>query len=324
MILIPRFTDLYTKTPIVLGAKAWGEFKITMRDLNGRFLYETDWMPNLITNNGLDHVGDSPNYWGTWHVGSGTTPPAFTDTQLEALTGSGTTSPIQSSYGQLGAPDYICWGIRSQRFDAGQGTGTINELGIGPASNDLSIRALVTPGIVKNADQIMDITHKHYCQRDYVTSDLTGTIDISGVSYDYTLRAAEVNRVQTSTGFGAARSTGGVVCHGNIVAASVTGGSSTWRTSYIDGLNTTSSAYTPGSYQRQMNHSLGIDDGNHANGIRSIVWSDGMQSTLDFALGAYHRNPSYQCQFDGPGGISIPKDADKTFTISAISSWRRT
>jgi len=333
MILLPKYKDLYTNKPINMGMVYKGEIKITMRDANGKYLYETDWLPNVITDVGLDNVAiHGSSMWQNCYLGSGNTPAAFTDTALATYMGqaNGSGAPATTT-GSNGAPNYEVYEIRGYRANAGVATGTIQEIGFGNINTNLSVRSIISPGIVKANDQIMDITHKRWFWRDLVTSDLTGTLDISGVTYDWILRAAEV-AVGYAEGFASAGNFSNTYfCYGELKAASVTGGASVIKTSYIYRNGGVTAAYTPGSYTRNNTTYLGIDNGNHVSGIRTVEWTDGCQNILDFALGAFMRNPGFACSFYsqadggiGGGGSAIMKTSDETFNISATRSWRRT
>lgn len=182
-----------------------GEIQCILRDEMGRVVYDSGPSPNLITNFGLDaYHGESPlgsnrSIWATCYIGSGTNTPAFTDTQMQ--TGLGAAQGLTGlQYGSF--YEYYDWGaspkwMASQnfsRFNAGVGTGTINEVGFSPynywenntGSPYLTIRHLTPAPIVKGASNILDVWYKFFWYFD--ETDATGTIVLDGQTYNYTCR----------------------------------------------------------------------------------------------------------------------------------------
>ena len=108
---------------------------------DGEITESTGWFDNLITDNGLDLIGTgySPNC----HVGSGTTPPEYTDTQLESYVAS--VGFLEAWYDDAGLSETPQYRSRFRRYRAGIGaiSGQISEVGIGPAQDNLVSRALL-------------------------------------------------------------------------------------------------------------------------------------------------------------------------------------
>jgi hypothetical protein len=67
---------------VLPGVKRGGEFRLIVRDLMGRVTQDTGWFPNLLTDQGLINMAAQNAWSSNMNVGSGTTPPAFTDTSL--------------------------------------------------------------------------------------------------------------------------------------------------------------------------------------------------------------------------------------------------
>ena len=188
---IKKYRDISMRDGIPkISMGVGGEFKYVLRDANGRFLYETDWKKNIITNYGLSNMSDWSTNSGYMYIGDSAAAPAFTDTALFGLLAgpvsfSGTTNVISA-----GIPDYEWYSIRSAHFGVGVGTGTIQEVGIGASgsqvSNTLFIRSAVNPGIVKNADQILDVYYRFYIYPGLI--DTTGTVTIDAQDYNWTSR----------------------------------------------------------------------------------------------------------------------------------------
>ena len=166
-----------------------GEYKVIIYNADGSIDQESDWEDNLITDNGLIIFGVD-FYSGTWHgtscVGSGTTPAANTDTQLDTLLGSAGNGSVVSSDSGAVAPDYEVWAVKSYRYEAGVATGTIRELGIGQSSTNLFSRCVIGTPMTKGADQIMDVFYKMTMYPDLTA--YTGQVVIKGVTYDWTMQ----------------------------------------------------------------------------------------------------------------------------------------
>lgn len=125
----------------------------------GKVIKDTGWFSNLITNAGLDSLGESggiydPSYYNgqtwprpafrSWHVGVGNATPQYTDTTLQspiAVTSSGEASGWVTTFI---APNFLKK-ASSVTFAEGAATGNISEVGIahGDGRATLFSRALV-------------------------------------------------------------------------------------------------------------------------------------------------------------------------------------
>lgn len=172
-----------------------GYYRLILRNRDGSVARDTGWFKNLITNNGMKRMvnyATTPPNWGAWlAIGDGTGTPAFTDTALSGAQLGNRKVATTSVSGYTASYYYRRY---LHRWPTGEGTGTIAELGYwtDTIGGTLFSRALLVDGggspttIVKGADQSLDV---YYELRVYPKlTDTTGTIDISGVSYDYALR----------------------------------------------------------------------------------------------------------------------------------------
>lgn len=291
---------------------------------DGTVAYNREYsFPNIITNQGLDRMGNNAHYATYCQVGTGTTPPAATDTALVAPVGAGgsvTSTGGGNAQGIVIGPPRYAYDRRVHRLAAGVGTGNLAELGIGWAAGTgatLYNRALILDGsgnpitITKLADEILDVTYE---LRTYIpTSDITGTIVISGNSYDYIIRAAEADQIKPAfdAGWGPQVSSGTIYQWSSVILAANQGNAAfTGNINTIDGqpgtaagvtCSPSSSAYTPGTLERVIKHTYGLG----GSPIRSILYSFGWGS--------------YQIQFDPV----IPKGAGNSFEVEFIHSWAR-
>ncbi len=290
---------------------------------------------NLITDAGLNMLGNdatwcgnSSTLFGACYVGTGSTAPAVGDTALAAYlaTSSSRTGQTAINVTQDGSNYYM--GQRFvYRFDQGVGTGNLSELGTGTSSTNLFSRALIRDPITGNPvtitklpDEFMDVTFE---LRVYVSAaDTTGTVTISGVTYDTVTRICDINSPNmwavdfrmTTRGIVAAGPSYFVGAKANQCAVyagtlgAVTGRPSGANVSIPDNSSTvltTPAAYVTGSFERKATFTLGLSDGNVAGGIRSIVYRSG----LGF----------WQTQFTP----AIPKTEANVWAQDTVQAWGR-
>lgn len=271
---------------------------------------------NLILNSGLDRIAIG-GFIGGCVLGSASSTPVVTDTSITSILGSSTTL---QAYGvgtaNTSTPPYWCSYYWTYRFIEGVATGNISQVAMAfgtiyTGSNTytgLFSLALVkdsggTPiTITKLADEVLDVTYtlQLFCP----SADVTGTISISGVNYDYVARPASAaswtanNPISTSTGVLAypASSTLGT----QLTAPSG---------SYVQNSTNTYSAYTAGTFYKDLAIYWDLNMGNVSGGIRCIYISAGS---------------FWQIQYSKTSDSSaIPKDATKRLTLNVRFSWGR-
>lgn len=199
MIIVPKYKDLILPTP---GSRVGmrGFFKLEAIRPDGRVRPLTGWFPNLITDVGLNFVGQG-SYLNACHVGTNNTTPTFSDTALAGYR-AGTTTKQATSTGNTSVSPYYCWKRITYRFATpGSASGNIAEVGIASiaalSGSILFSRALVldefgSPTTVTVlGDEVLDVTYE---LRLYPPlTDTTGSFDITGSgTHTYTLRASGV------------------------------------------------------------------------------------------------------------------------------------
>lgn len=269
---------------------------------------------NLITNAGLDRMGEFADFLTWCQVGSGSGAPAPGDTTLQSRV-AGTSVLNSSVSGTQGSAPYFTWRRNVMRFAQGVATGVLAEVGIGWASTGSLfsrariLDALGTPTtITVLADESLDVTYE---LRSYPSvTDVTGTIVATGNiggSYNYILRAANVTHNDSYVGWhiGAAGISAGqlslaAVYDGNIgpITGQPAGGLQA-------GKSTSVSAYSAGSYKRDFSLVLGLNDANFPSGLRSAM--------IKIGIGCY------QIQVDPV--IAKTPNAEVVFNLS--HSWAR-
>ncbi|NCC40473.1 MAG: hypothetical protein EOM21_13655 [Gammaproteobacteria bacterium] len=177
---------------------------------------DTDWMPNLITDSGLNALG---NGWGNTRlaVGSGVPTPSYTSTAMASwLTTSGAHGTSSST--GIDLTEGFAWSRYSYAFGIGQIQGTIREIGVTgnyatvptylhtyAALTDYS--GLETELVLGGVDRLTVI----YEFRQYwPTSDFEFTFNMNGVLTSCVCRAANPNawKPEVSSGAGGTATSG--------------------------------------------------------------------------------------------------------------------
>jgi hypothetical protein len=285
-----------------------------------------DWFPNIITDQGLDRMGDNDDWLTACQVGTGNTTPTALDTGLVARI-AGTTTSVSNSNGAQASAPYYGWAQKTFRFGAGTATGNIAEVGVGWSTSGTTLysRALVLDGggspttITVLADEALDVTYQH---RTYPPlSDVVGTITVNGIAYNYTARACGVTKgmslssgvVTDQYGWGLGVSfTGalfgnkavlfhGYACSGTI-NASITGIPSG---SYYESSTRSDSAYSAGSLTRSATITFSLSNANAAGGLEA------------FRIGYYWS--TFQVGFSP----KLPKTSSNNLSMVFSHSWAR-
>lgn len=308
---LPKHRDIIVPVHARAGVRGW--YKIEAMKSDGRRRLLADWFPNLITTLGANLLGNNSPLT-LCCVGSGNTAPALGNTALQALVASTTTVnagfPIFSAQA---APPYFGSTVTQYNFPAGTATGNLSEVGVGSAATSLFSRALILDGgglpttITVLASEALYVT---YQLNQYVpTADVTGTVTIAGVVYNYTLRAA-----QSTLAAGWAYQNGDASGIANPVKAGspVFNGAIGPVTGQPAGANSlpdsiANNAYSVGSFTLSGTATWGLTAGNVAGGVTAAL----------VAFGTSASRGRYQVGFATP----IPKDASHVLTLSFSTSW---
>jgi hypothetical protein len=166
-----------------------GERRCILYDLNENILLDTGWGPNLITDNGLNLLRAGPYPFNYFYTGSGSTPATIEQTSMQTFLAQSNTAGAGNGArsGNLGGPDYQYWEIRSRRFAAGVGTGTVAEIGMGASTDhtgdNIFNRVVLGTPIDKQPENILDVLFKLTVWPP-ATTDVIGTSTIEGILYD--------------------------------------------------------------------------------------------------------------------------------------------
>ena len=153
--------------------------------------------PNLITNGGLERMGNSSGWMSRTYVGSGSATPNFNDSAMNNLVAITTIDQASAGGTQSTAP-YYTWARITRRFAAGAAAGNLSEVGVG-WSDGLFSRALIVDAggnpttITVGADQFLDVTYefRFYPKATDDTGSFTLTGNLGGV-YEYVYRSANI------------------------------------------------------------------------------------------------------------------------------------
>lgn len=162
---------------------------------DGKLHADTGWIPNLITNIGLEAIGEALAIGQYCVVGTGNTAPTTANTALQspvAVRDGNTGGSISSGIVTTG--DRYGWQRRTYVFPQGAVTGNIAEVGVGwsnSVSTPLLSRSLVSPAVTIVAlDQLTCV----YELRMYLpTADSTGSVTINGTPYNFTVRPIQAS-----------------------------------------------------------------------------------------------------------------------------------
>lgn len=275
------------------GAK--GRYKLEIVNSKTGENKETPWFDNLITDIGLDKliVG---GYMTACKVGTGTGAPATTDNNLQnalAVTSTvvGTTVSVSPT------SPYFTRCVRTWQFPVGAVVGNISEVGIfySGGLSDISCcsRALIMDDSVPPAPTTISLTADDFLKVTYegtlyyTETDVTGTVNIGGSDYDYTIRPVAVlsyaNSIDYSPwGVGLCPSNlgNGVILSGAQVYSSGMVAVTAATVGYIDTADQNvlnsggAQPYTPGDFKRSIKYLWDRPKGNKTWNSIMLAWGD--------------------------------------------------
>ena len=294
-----------------IGLEGIVHFKLTNSKTGETRQFE---FKNLILDSGLNRFAVSGSLITGCILGSSGTTPVVSNTTISNILGSSITLQASGagSSNTTVLPYYTSryW---TYRFLEGVATGNISQVAmaygyvntIENIYSGLFSLALVrdsnsTPiTITKLADEVLDVT---YTLRIYVPElDTTGVTDISGVAYNYTLRAAQA--ASWKAGYLLEVSYAGAYSDAIGSLTSFPSGS------YSGYSSSTMSDYETGSFTRDIAILWDLNVGN-IGGIRSVYLD------LDAAI--------FQIMYSNDiDGTAIPKDDTKRLTLNYRLTWGR-
>ncbi len=295
-----------------------GRYRLDVHDPVTGACRSTGWFANLVTDQGLDMLGQGPaDYLRYCQVGTGTATPASSDVAL----GNGVASAAYTRAANAlnSAERYVALEVQ-YLFAAGAASGTIAEVGVGPvddaASTSLFSRARVTDAngdpatVAVGAGEELRV---YYELRVYQpTADTVTTVD--GV--EVTVRAAMADTLYWNSngwwlGLGHPRmvfqnvSSGAVYVYAGDIAA-ITGTPSGSVRSHSHADSVTAEPYVAGSFERLVAVHLDPAEGNVTGGTIQAL-------RLDYGPGVL------QMRFDPP----LAKDDSQALDLNLTYRWAR-
>lgn len=269
-------------SPVSMGVEGW--FTLRARRRSGRVTRERSFrrsgtFHNLITDLGLNRFGtqSDTNLYRYCHVGTGTTPPANSDTQLVTFLGNVTTNAPVASKSNSGSPDYYSsLTLKWTSAIGALGNNNLTEIGISAQTTNglLFSRELIRDSegdptsFPIDTDEQLEVTYE---LRIYPKlTDTEAEVTIGGTTYDTTTRPLAVS---SSTYWGATQPGSGdvqaaikggfgnnIVFSGDLVA--VTAAISSISGHLGEATSVSSDSYTNDSFLRDGGAMWNVSTGN--------------------------------------------------------------
>lgn len=282
-------------------------------DENGEILEDTARhlaeFPNLITNVGLDMIGNQLAY-NQCLVGTGSATPAFTDTTLQSRIASSSTTVANSQTYVPGPPAEYAQSLITYQFAAGVAAGNLSEIGVAAGvATPLFSRALILDGA--GLPTTITVLASEVLQATYIlrmvppAGDSTGQMNIVNgnvtTTYNYTTRPSTVGSWQNFFSSFASGAPSMTAYNGPI------GTRAAQPTGTQNSGTGVSNAYSNGTKTRSYTGSYSIVQGNFIGGITAFTMSNGIGSW----------------QFGIDSGANIPKNGNQVLSVTFNVAWDR-
>lgn len=300
---------------------------ITNKSKSGLIVDDTGWFPNLITDSGLDYFSNSSGNGAVQFiaVGSGNTPPSFTDTSLVSQVAQVNARNSPSTFSASINVDERCWeGVFTVSFLGGSAAGVISEVGAkAGSSTNVTSRALVTDSMGNPTSIVVlpdeDLVVQYKVKVHQPTQDFEFTV--SGM--DVLARACMIDSLNSTANYQGWASNLNPRTHLSFQHDTTSAsGTSQYFNGYTGGIGAVNAApsgtrlliantdsgtldpYVNGSHQRTARRTITTSYWNGVE-IRSIVWNAGIAV--------------FQAEFDTP----ITKTNLQTLRFGFGASWGR-
>lgn len=303
--------------------KVAGRYRLQVIRPDGTVKRGTGWFKNLITNGGLDALGDNGAFGRYCQVGSGNTAPSNTDSSLVSLIATTQTADAavwgySTDVGAAASSPYYQYQRLTYTFGTGVAAGNISEVGIGWAtSGSLFSRALIldsygdptTITVLSDEQLIVTYEFRYYPIETDQTGNVTFTGNLGG-TYAWTLRPALITTVKEQlTGIYTYR----VACPMNLATGYnntmyASAGAIAIITSQPSGvgsnaISSSAGSYTPGSYTITLTLSASTAQANINISSMMVLWGP---SCIQLGFSP-----------------AIPKTSSDTLSITLTRSWDR-
>lgn len=282
----------------------------------GEVREETPWFDNLITDAGLERIGD--NGVGTYcMVGSGSAGPAVTDTTLATWVAATSTVQTASDVVATVAPWYVAY-RKVYRFAVGVAAGNLTEVGIGWTTTAVFSRTLIKDGggnptsLTVLPSEFLDVTYEFrlYCPE----ADIPLSVSLAGTTHTGFIRAGYATNSSDwgasyilNNGMGSITNDSVFKGYSGATLGAQTAAPTGAQSSSNTGTgNFTLAAYVPGSKKRTITCTVGLTELNLAGGINALMFRP-------------LRAGTFQMSFSPP----IPKTASQALSLTFELSWDR-
>ena len=304
-----------------------GEVKVIVKRADGTVRLDTGFFPNVITNLGLDALGNNHNLFNNCAVGGGNSTPLNTNTKLDNFLAGGSQFSSETKYDYDPVRDtefYKCSRTVGYRF-TGLDNKNISEVGLVSDARP-ELHSALTRTLIKNSageptvitvlsGEILELQYRLWQVFDLKDKDQVVTAMIDGVEVpvNVKIRLAGVGGTSISnSGWSYGEAVGRGITYGgsNQFGTGEIGGitGKNLGTIYINPSNMSWEAYQPSTYKRKFYVNTPITEAVHP--IRSFLFFTG--------LGAY------QVRFGTVGGdLPIDKTNQDILQLGFEMSWGR-
>ena len=304
----------------------YGEVKVIVKRADDTVRLDTGFFPNVITNLGLDALGNNHNLFNYCAVGGGNSTPLHTNTKLDNFLAVGSQISSESKYDYDPVRDtefYKCSKTVGYRF-TGLDNKNISEVGL-VIDYRPELHSALTRTLIKNSageptvitvlsGEILELQYRLWQVFDLKDKDQVVTAMIDGVEVpvNVKIRLAGVGGTNINNGWSYDSIVGrGVMYSGSLQFGTGEIGGITGKNSGITSLSpgaTSWEAYQPSTYKRKFYVNASITDAVHP--IRSFLFFTG--------LGAY------QGRFGTvDGDLPIDKTKQDILQLGFEMSWGR-
>ncbi|MEA3639916.1 MAG: hypothetical protein VBE63_08230 [Lamprobacter sp.] len=264
---------------MIIPVRFSGEYQVQVLKADRTVRYRSHWMPNIVTNAGLDRVGSGSDFLNECHVGTGTVVPQATDSALEQHV-AGTSNRKNASSGRLmeapfGGRYQVSW-----EFGLGAVVGNMSEVGVGWSSGGLFSRALFVDvngnptTITVLSDEMLYVTYRlfNYAPQ----ADETFTFSTPSGTRTAVVRPADLGNGGYRSGWGIQNGVefGSRADYPTVVYDGALGDEFSTPTGVSSEASSGGSvkAYSVGSYQRDTEFYWSLTRANFAAGITAFLF----------------------------------------------------
>lgn len=298
-----------------------GEYRCVLNEGTERES-STGWFENLITDIGLDRLGNVLVCNQYSSIGTGTATPVNGNTSLQAFAAEKSNVTGVDSGDNAGTPTYVAQTTMHWTYAQGAVVGNMAEVGVGwgTGGTNLFSRALILDGAgAPTTLTVTSIDQLTVYYRITVTpslTDLTGTVTLGGATYNYVGRLANgggwnasfINALNANDRW----PEGYLVTSYSTQTLGAVSGVPSGPGLQNSGGSTTFGSYSAGQKYLDSTFNITPSECNSVGGVGAVV----------FFFASTHM--SYQYSFANvAGGGTIPKDNTKSMTFTLRFSWDR-